>query len=216
MVAHSAGETFEGVTDARGRPASEADRSGGARYQLAKAWPPIGPGSLVARDRARCARRTACRPAAAFAGWAPARLHLNRAAEGDHPQRRPRGLDRASEPLGRRLRLRDRPPRRVRSRGITARPISPTRSPPRARSPASTTRSRSPDAVTSTAASTRPRTSTSSATRTSTSSSASTRPRRCTRRAPGTRSSGSGADANTPPAAGSAARRRSCAPTAPR
>ena len=70
MVAHSAGETFEGVTDARGRPASEADRSGGARYQLAKAWPPIGPGSWsLAMRSLRSPHRMS--PGAAFAGWAP-------------------------------------------------------------------------------------------------------------------------------------------------
>src|SRR5919109_3917849 len=46
MVAHSAGETFEGVVDADGRPAAEADRSAGAVYKLERALPPIGPGSL--------------------------------------------------------------------------------------------------------------------------------------------------------------------------
>src|SRR3979490_1651584 len=30
MVAHSAGETFDGLHDANGRPAKEADRAGGA------------------------------------------------------------------------------------------------------------------------------------------------------------------------------------------
>ena len=45
MVAHSAGETIEGLTDAQGRPASDADRSAGATFRLTKAWPPIGPGS---------------------------------------------------------------------------------------------------------------------------------------------------------------------------
>jgi NTE family protein len=70
MVAHSAGETFEGLTDARGRPASEADRAGGARYRLAKAWPPIGPGSWsLALASLRDPRRFP--PGAVFAGWAP-------------------------------------------------------------------------------------------------------------------------------------------------
>ncbi len=44
MVAHSRGESFDGVVDAQGRPAAEADRSGGAQFQLARALPPIGPG----------------------------------------------------------------------------------------------------------------------------------------------------------------------------
>src|ERR671926_632144 len=46
MVAHSAGETFDGVTDASGRPAAEADRSGGAVFRFRPGWPPVGPGSL--------------------------------------------------------------------------------------------------------------------------------------------------------------------------
>src|SRR5215204_1352070 len=41
----AAGETFEGVVDARGRPAAEADRSGGAAFRLHRGPPPIGPGS---------------------------------------------------------------------------------------------------------------------------------------------------------------------------
>jgi len=70
MVAHSAGETFEGVTDARGRPASEADRSGGAQFRLERAWPPIGPGSWsLALSSLRAPHRLS--PGAAFAGWAP-------------------------------------------------------------------------------------------------------------------------------------------------
>ncbi|TMK42644.1 MAG: patatin-like phospholipase family protein [Actinobacteria bacterium] len=42
MVAHSAGERFDGLRDARGRPAAEADRSGGAGYRLdglPRPWP---------------------------------------------------------------------------------------------------------------------------------------------------------------------------------
>jgi NTE family protein len=70
MVAHSAGETFDGVVDAQGRPAAEADRSGGAQFRLQRAWPPIGPGSwpLALRSLREPARFTA---GAAFAGWAP-------------------------------------------------------------------------------------------------------------------------------------------------
>jgi NTE family protein len=45
MVAHSAGEDFEGLTDARGNPVSGADRSGGAVFRLHRGAPPIGPGS---------------------------------------------------------------------------------------------------------------------------------------------------------------------------
>lgn len=70
MVAHSAGEVFEGTRDARGRPAAEVDRSGGARFRLERAWPKPGPGSwsLALRTLARPHRYT---PATAFAGWAP-------------------------------------------------------------------------------------------------------------------------------------------------
>src|SRR5215208_8414950 len=45
MVAHSAGETFEGLEDARGRPAREADRAAGATFRLHRGLPPLGPGS---------------------------------------------------------------------------------------------------------------------------------------------------------------------------
>ena len=45
MVAHSAGETFDGVVDADGRPAAAASRSGGADFKLHRGLPPIGPGS---------------------------------------------------------------------------------------------------------------------------------------------------------------------------
>ncbi len=70
MVAHSAGETFEGVTDARGRPQAEADRSGGARFGFERAWPRPGPGSwpLALRTLRQPHRHT---PGAAFSGWAP-------------------------------------------------------------------------------------------------------------------------------------------------
>ena len=46
MVAHSKGETFPGLTGPDGRPASEADRSGGAVFRLHRGLPSIGPGSL--------------------------------------------------------------------------------------------------------------------------------------------------------------------------
>lgn len=70
MVAHSSGEVIEGLTDAQGRPASDADRSAGATFRLAKAWPPIGPGSP--RLAWRTSRRPFSYPAATVAcGWAP-------------------------------------------------------------------------------------------------------------------------------------------------
>ena len=53
MVAHSAGETFDGLVDARGRPAAEADRSAGARLPRSSAAAADRAG-LVARWR--CAR----------------------------------------------------------------------------------------------------------------------------------------------------------------
>jgi len=70
MVAHSAGEVFEGVTDANGRPAAEADRDAGATFRLHRAPPPIGPGSW------RLALTTLTRPAdfppaARLSGWLP-------------------------------------------------------------------------------------------------------------------------------------------------
>jgi NTE family protein len=70
MVAHSAGETFDGVVDARGRPAADADRTGGARFRLERALPPLGPGSWrLAFQTLRSPHRYP--PAALFAGWMP-------------------------------------------------------------------------------------------------------------------------------------------------
>jgi len=70
MVAHSGGEAFDGLTDANGRPAAEADRSGGAVFRLERALPPIGPGSwkLAARTLARPREHT---PGALMTGWLP-------------------------------------------------------------------------------------------------------------------------------------------------
>src|ERR671917_306433 len=46
MVAHSAGEVFDGLVDIEGRPASTANRSAGAVFRRANgAKLPIGPGS---------------------------------------------------------------------------------------------------------------------------------------------------------------------------
>jgi NTE family protein len=70
MLAHSAGEEFDGLRDARGAPASSADRSAGASYRLHRGAPPLGPGSwrLAISSLARPSRHT---PAALMAGWLP-------------------------------------------------------------------------------------------------------------------------------------------------
>jgi NTE family protein len=70
MVAHSAGETFDGVTDIDGRPASSASRNAGADFRLHSRRPPFGPGSwrLAGRSLLRPDRM---RPSAALAGWLP-------------------------------------------------------------------------------------------------------------------------------------------------
>ena len=70
MVAHSAGESFAAMTDARGRFAADADRSAGATFRLDRRALPIFPGSLplVIRSLLRPRRHT---PAAVLSGWAP-------------------------------------------------------------------------------------------------------------------------------------------------
>src|ERR671934_332267 len=70
MVAHSRGEVFEGVVDADGRPAADADRAAGAGFELERAAPPIGPGSwrLALRTLANPRRY---RPATVVTGWLP-------------------------------------------------------------------------------------------------------------------------------------------------
>jgi NTE family protein len=70
MVAHSFGETFEGVVDANGRPASDADRSGGAAFRLHRALPSLGPGSwrLVART---LSSPMSYSPSTVITGWLP-------------------------------------------------------------------------------------------------------------------------------------------------
>jgi NTE family protein len=45
MVAHSAGESFDGLVDIDGNPASTASRSGGAVFKLHRGLPSLGPGS---------------------------------------------------------------------------------------------------------------------------------------------------------------------------
>jgi NTE family protein len=70
MVAHSAGETFEGMSDARGRAAADQDRSGGAVFKRDPGAFPFFPGSpqLAARSLLKPHRYT---PAGVVSGWAP-------------------------------------------------------------------------------------------------------------------------------------------------
>jgi NTE family protein len=70
MLAHSAGEDFAGLNDARGAPTSAADRAGGARYRLHRGAPPLGPGSWRLA-LSSLARPYAHSPAALMAGWLP-------------------------------------------------------------------------------------------------------------------------------------------------
>jgi NTE family protein len=71
MVAHSAGESFDGVYAADGSPASEADRAAGASYRLHRGLPAIGPGSLrmALTALSNPLRHT---PLQVMAGWLPA------------------------------------------------------------------------------------------------------------------------------------------------
>src|SRR3954449_6033042 len=73
MVAHSAGESFDGVFAVDGRPASEAERDAGATFRLHRGLPPIGPGSLrmALTALSNPLRHT---PLQVAAGWLPARL----------------------------------------------------------------------------------------------------------------------------------------------
>src|SRR5215212_5975177 len=70
MVAHSAGESFDGLDDATGRPAREADRAAGATFKLHRGLPPIGPGSwkLIASSLRAPNRH---RSTAILGGWLP-------------------------------------------------------------------------------------------------------------------------------------------------
>jgi NTE family protein len=73
MVAHSAGETFDGLDGPDGRPAGEADRAGGAVFRLHRGLPQIGPGSvrLGLSSLRNPLRHT---PLQLLAGWLPAGL----------------------------------------------------------------------------------------------------------------------------------------------
>lgn len=70
MVAFSQGERFEGVSDAEGRPATSADRGGGAVFRYERGALPIAPGSwrLALGALARPRRHT---PTQLAAGWLP-------------------------------------------------------------------------------------------------------------------------------------------------
>jgi NTE family protein len=73
MVAHSHGESFEGLTGPDGRPAAEADRAAGAVFRIHRGLPEIGPGSLRMAFTALSnpLRHT---PLQLLAGWLPAGL----------------------------------------------------------------------------------------------------------------------------------------------
>ena len=73
MVAHSRGESFQGLTGPDGRPAAEADRAAGAVFRLHRGLPGIGPGSLRMAFTALSnpLRHT---PLQMLAGWLPAGL----------------------------------------------------------------------------------------------------------------------------------------------
>lgn len=70
MVAHSAGESFDGLLDAAGDRASAVPRAAGGSFHLERALPRPGPGSWrLALGALREPRRLP--PAAVLAGWIP-------------------------------------------------------------------------------------------------------------------------------------------------
>jgi NTE family protein len=73
MVAHSSGESFDGLLAADGSPAADADRAAGAVYRVHRGVPVLGPGSL---RMAFTALRNPLRhtPLQMMAGWIPAGL----------------------------------------------------------------------------------------------------------------------------------------------
>jgi NTE family protein len=73
MVAHSRGESFEGLTGPDGRPAADADRAAGAVFRLHRGPPMLGPGSLrmALTALSKPLRHT---PLQLLAGWLPAGL----------------------------------------------------------------------------------------------------------------------------------------------
>src|SRR4051812_37823482 len=70
MVAHSAGESFDGLIDADGNAASSASRSGGAVFKLHRGLPSLGPGSWRL-GMAAIRNPTMYTPAAALGAWLP-------------------------------------------------------------------------------------------------------------------------------------------------
>ena len=93
MVAHSAGEVFDGVSGPDGREAKGANRSGGAVFKLDRTFPRIGPGSfsMIRRGLARPGPRT---PTAVLCGLLPEGListeplkdTIRRAVAGEWPE----------------------------------------------------------------------------------------------------------------------------------
>ena len=76
MVAHSAGETFEGLVGADGTPAGTASRSAGADFKLHRGMPNLGPGSWRLGVAALRNPRLYT-PAAALGAWLPNGLVSN-------------------------------------------------------------------------------------------------------------------------------------------
>jgi len=70
MVAFSSGENFEGVTDAKGRPADTADRTGGAVFRIEPGALPLAPGSWRLALNALTRPRSHT-PVTAVAGFLP-------------------------------------------------------------------------------------------------------------------------------------------------
>ena len=70
MVAHSRGESFDGVAGPDGRAAAEADRAAGAVFRVHRGLPAIGPGSLrmALTALSNPLRHT---PLQLMAGWLP-------------------------------------------------------------------------------------------------------------------------------------------------
>jgi NTE family protein len=73
MVAHSHGESFEGLTGPDGRPARDADRAAGAVFRLHRGLPALGPGSLRMAFTA-LSNPMRHSPLQLMAGWLPAGL----------------------------------------------------------------------------------------------------------------------------------------------
>jgi NTE family protein len=71
MVAHSAGESFDGLNGPDGRPASDADRAAGAQFRFERGGLPLGPGSIrmALTALSNPLRHT---PLQLLAGWLPA------------------------------------------------------------------------------------------------------------------------------------------------